>query len=57
MNDLFKAFSKLTPIIFGDDTNELIFARKNIDTLFQSMNKELEKVAVWLKANEDNFSH
>ena len=57
MNDLFKAFSKLTPIIFGDDTNELIFARKNIDTLFQSMNKELEKVAAWLKANEDNFSH
>ena len=51
INDLFKAFSKLTPVIFADDTN-LFLSGKNFETLFQWMNTELEKAKVWFKANK-----
>ena len=51
INDLFKASSNLTPVIFADDTN-LFLSGKNIETLFQSMNRELQKAKVWFKANK-----
>ena len=41
INDLFKASSNLTPVIFADDTN-LFLSGKKIETLFQSMNRDLE---------------
>ena len=50
-NDLFKASSNLITVIFADDTN-LFLSGKIIETLFQSMNTELEKAKVWLKANK-----
>ena len=36
--------------MFADDTN-LFLSGKKSETLFQSMNTELEKVIVWFKAN------
>ena len=48
---MFKASSNLTPVIFADDTN-LFLSGKNIKTLFQWMNIELEKAKVWFKANK-----
>ena len=48
---MFKAFSNLTTAIFADDTN-IFLSGKNIETLFQSMSAELEKIKVWLKANK-----
>ena len=50
-NDLFKASSNLITVIFADDTN-LFLSGKIIETLFQSMNTELEKSKVWLKTNK-----
>ena len=43
--------NKLTPIIFADDTN-LFISDSKIENLFETMNKELRKVATWFKANE-----
>jgi hypothetical protein len=37
--------------MFADDTN-LFLSHKNIETLFEEVNKELEKVTVWFKANK-----
>ena len=50
-NDLFRSSSKLTPIMFVDDTN-LFNSDSNIGNLFETMNKELRKVANWFKANK-----
>ena len=38
-------------VMFADDTN-LFLSHKNIDTLFVSMNKELENVSRWFKSNK-----
>ena len=51
INDLFKASSNLRTVIFADDAN-LFLSRKKIETLFQSLNAELEKAKVWLKTNK-----
>ena len=37
--------------MFADDTN-LFISHKNIDTLFASLNKELENVSRWFKSNK-----
>ena len=50
-NDLFRSSSKLTPIMFVDDTN-LFISDSNIGNLFETMNEELRKVANWFKANK-----
>ena len=51
INDLFRSSSKLTPIMFADDTN-LFISDSNIKNLFETMNEELRKVATWSKANK-----
>ena len=51
INDLFRSSSKLTPIMFADDTN-LFIPDSNIENLFETMNEELRKVATWFKANK-----
>ena len=51
VNDLFKASNSLMKVMFVDDTN-LFISHKNIDTLFASMNKELENVSTWFKSNK-----
>ena len=51
INDLFRSSSKLTPIMFADDTN-LFISDSNIENLFETMNEELRKVANWFKANK-----
>ena len=51
INDLFRSSSKLTPIMFVDDTN-LFISDSNIENLFQTMNEELRKVASWFKASK-----
>ena len=48
VNDLFKASN---PLMFADDTN-LSLSHKNIDTLFDIMNVELENVSTWFKSNK-----
>ena len=51
INDLFRSSSKLTPIMFTDDTN-LFISDSNIENLFEIMNEELRKVAIRFKANK-----
>ena len=50
-NDLFKAPKPLMELMFADNTN-LFLSHKNIGTLFDSMNVELENVSTWLKSNK-----
>ena len=51
INDLFRSSSKLTPIMSADDTN-LFISHSNIGNVFETINKELRKVANWFKANK-----
>ena len=51
INDLVRSSSRLTPIMFPDDTN-LFISDSNIVNLFEAMNEELRKVANWFKANK-----
>ena len=51
INDLFRSLSKLTPVMFADDTN-LFISDSNIGNFFQTMNEELRKVANWFKGNK-----
>ena len=51
INELFWGSSKLTLIMFTDDTN-LFISDSNIENLFETMNEELRKVANWFKANK-----
>ena len=51
VNDLQHASTILEPIMFADDTN-LFISRKNITTLFSTMNKELTKIQEWFNANK-----
>ena len=54
INDLLRSSSKLTPIMFSDDTI-LFVSSSNIENLFKKMNKELRKVATWFKAKYSLF--
>ena len=51
INDLFRSSSKLTPIMFADDTNLFIF-NSNIENLFETMKEELRKVVDWFKSSK-----
>ena len=51
LDDLFKASNPSIEVMFADDTN-FFLSHKNIDTLFASMNKELENVSTWFKSNK-----
>ena len=51
VNDLYKASDLLNPIMFADDTN-LFYSHSNIDTLFKTVNKELNYINEWFKANK-----
>ena len=51
INELFRSSSKLTPIMFADDTN-LFISDSHIENLFETMNEELRNVATWFKANK-----
>ena len=51
INDLFRSSSKLTPVLFADDT-DLFISSSNVDKLFETMNEELRKVAIWFKASK-----
>ena len=50
INDFFRNSSKLTPIMFADDT-DLFTSDLNIENLFETISEELRKVATWFKAN------
>lgn len=43
----------LSIILFADDT-DLFFSHKSVDTLQQTRNQEMKKVASWLSANKLN---
>jgi hypothetical protein len=51
VNDLSKVSKILSTIMFADDTN-LFLSHKNIKTLFEDVNRELEKLTVWFQANK-----
>ena len=51
VNDLPNASSILDPLMFADDTN-LFFSHKNIKILFETVNKELQKVNDWCISNK-----
>ena len=51
INDLKDASNILNSIMFADDTN-LFYSHRNIETLFSTMNIELENINEWFKANK-----
>ena len=51
VNDLHQASDILDPIMFADDTN-LFYSHKDINILFNTVNKELIKINDWFKANK-----
>ena len=51
INDLYNVSNILQSIMFADDTN-LFSSHSNIKDLFNKVNLELNKIAVWLKANK-----
>ena len=51
INDLSQATSILDPIMFADDTN-LFYSNENVDTLFETVNKELVNINTWFQANK-----
>ena len=51
INDIVNTSSVLNYVLFADDTN-LFASRKNLDTLINILNKELDKVSNWLKVNK-----
>ena len=50
-NDIYNVCNILQPIMFVDDTN-LFSSHRNIKYLFNNVNLELNKIAVWFKANK-----
>ena len=51
VNDLQYISNLLEPIMFADDTN-LFYAEKNIKTLFETVNNELQKISQWFISNK-----
>ena len=51
INDLPNLSQVLDPTMYADDTN-LVCSNNDIDTLFFTVNMELEKISEWFKANE-----
>ena len=51
INDLFHSSSFLSFILFADDTN-IFFSHKDINTLFDTVNTELNTVSSWFNANK-----
>ena len=51
VNDLKNASNILDPIMFADDTN-LFYSDTNIKTLFETVNKELNKLSEWFACNK-----
>ena len=51
VNDLVNCSSELSTVMFADDTN-LFMSDKNISTLFNNMENELQKVTKWFQANK-----
>ena len=51
MNDISRCSEILSIILFADDTN-LFLSHKNLVTLKETMNRELNKIASWLSANK-----
>jgi len=51
VNDLCKSSKILLEVMFADDTN-LFLSDKNINSLFENMNLELENTITWFKANK-----
>ena len=51
INDLPDICQHTFPVLFADDTN-LFFSGKNIDYLEQTINTELDRITLWLKANK-----
>ena len=49
--DLFKATNPLIEVMFADDIDFFLF-HKNIDTIFASMNVEVENIWTWFKSNK-----
>ena len=51
INDIVNVSRLLFPILFADDSN-VFYAGKDPDEMIKTMNNELEKLLVWLKANK-----
>ena len=51
INDLNKFSNILNTILFADDTS-LFYSNKDINILFQTFNKELDKLTQWFKSNK-----
>ena len=51
INDIVNVSRLLFPILFADDSN-VFYAGKDPDEMIKTMNNELKKLLVWLKANK-----
>ena len=55
VNDLPQASRLLDPIMFADDTN-LLYSRKDIHLLFNTVNNELWNISHWFNNNKPSLS-
>ena len=51
VNDLYISSKSLQFILFADDTN-IFLSGKDLKSIFLTLNKELEKVSEWFRANK-----
>ena len=51
INDLPNASPVLDPIMYADDTS-LFYSNNDIETLFCTVNMEVEKISEWFKVNK-----
>ena len=51
INDIFHSSQILSFILYADDTN-ILYSHNDVNTLFHTVNRELENVSCWLKANK-----
>ena len=51
VKDFTNATKHLDPIMFADDTNSF-YSNKNIKSLFEVVNKELQSITKWFNANK-----
>ena len=51
MNDILPASELLFKIFYDDDTS-ILLSHKDLQTLVQSMNNEIQHISQWLKANK-----
>ena len=56
INDLANVSEQFYCILFADDTN-IMFSHKKIDSLYELVNREMQKVSTWFKTNKLSLNY